>query len=340
MNNPFFRFSEQYVTIIDQTELPLKEKYIELNSIDSFFNAIKTLKVRGAPAIGVTAGFAIALNTDASGIEAARVSVKANCEYIASARPTAVNLFYVLDLMKACADEYTGTNPDELKQRLYSCATDIMNSEMERCLKIAEHGLPLLKKEMRILTHCNTGMLATPGIGTALGIVFHAHASGKSPFVWVPETRPLLQGSRLTAFELSHHGIKYKLITDNMRGTVMKNGKTDIVITGADRIAANGDTANKIGTYESAVLAREHNVPFYIAAPLSTFDLNTESGDDIIIEERPAEEVRAFRNCQSAPSCDVYNPAFDITPASMITGIITEQGIVKPERECIRELFS
>lgn len=338
MNNDFFRVKDHSLAIIDQTKLPDAKEFIELHSIDDYFNAIRELKVRGAPAIGIAAAFGIAFN--ASGDSAAEVidSVNRNGHILANSRPTAVNLFHSIERMKHEADAFRG-NAEEMKRHLVHIASSIMKREIKNCNDIADNGFQLISKGMRILTHCNTGMLATPGTGTALGIIYNAFDKGLEPFVWVPETRPLLQGSRLTAYELKENNVNFKLITDNMRGTLFKDHKVDIVITGADRIAANGDTANKIGTYESAVLAHYHNIPFYVAAPLSTFDLNIKTGDDILIEERHANEVQSFRQCSGAPECDVYNPAFDVTPAELIKGIITEKGIINTEESCIRDLF-
>lgn len=338
MNNAFFEINNDSLLIIDQTKLPDKRDFIELHSIDDYFQAIKELKVRGAPAIGIAAAFGIAFNVHGGSIPEIIHSVNINGEILAASRPTAVNLFHSIERMKAEADIFNG-EPENLKKHLINTAFSIMHREIQNCMDIADNGLSLISKGMRILTHCNTGMLATPGIGTALGIIYNAFDKGLEPFVWVPETRPLLQGSRLTAYELKENNIPFRLITDNMRGALFRHKMIDIVITGADRIAANGDTANKIGTYESAVLARHHNIPFYVAAPLSTFDLNIQTGNDILIEERAAEEILSFRQCSSAPECSVYNPAFDVTPAGLIEGIITEKGIVRAKEQCIKDLF-
>lgn len=336
MVNPYFTFHDGVYTIINQQALPHIEEYIDLVSTDDYFDAIKTLKVRGAPAIGVCAAYGVVSSIwQLSSFSEARERASMAIEQLRHARPTAVNLFHALDKMTETVNDYAGNNMHDYRDNLLKQAQSIEQYEIMTCEKMSEYGIALIKPGMTILTHCNTGMLATPGIGTALGIIYKAYEQHRDIHVYVPETRPLLQGSRLTAFELEKAGIEYTLITDNMRGYLFSENRIDIVITGADRIAQNGDTANKIGTLESAVMAGHFHVPFYIAAPLSTFDFDIESGRDIHIEERSIDEVTHMGSHRISSAANAVNPAFDITPAHMIKGIITEKGIITPCRESI-----
>ena len=324
------------LSILDQTLLPGTIQHIHLDSLGAVWEAIKKLRVRGAPAIGVCAAFGVIAGIeeeDAPNTASAMESVREGIEYLATARPTAVNLFWALERMRkaaeaACAE---GVDFDTFEARLEAEALAIMAQELASSEAIGAHGEPLLGDGCGVLTHCNAGGLATTGIGTALAPMIKAHQHGKKIRVYADETRPLLQGARLTAWELMQHGIDVTLICDNMAAQVMREGKIDLVIVGADRIAANGDAANKIGTYGVALLARAHNIPFYVAAPFSTFDLSLDSGAGIPIEQRLAEEVTHGFGAATAPEgVQVYNPAFDVTPAELIAGIITERGILRP----------
>lgn len=330
-----------FLEIIDQRLLPSEFLKLKCTDIETLFNAIKTLGIRGAPALGVAAAYGVVLGlqkSDAkSNIENALKQADESCRYLASSRPTAVNLFWALERVKNKAHKFVAENPsadtEQLKKSVLAEANAICREDIDMCVKIGLNGCGIIKEGFGLLTHCNAGALATSGQGTALSPMFEAHKKGISFKVYVDETRPLLQGARLTAWELIHAGINTVLICDNMAGWLMKQGKIDAVITGADRIAANGDTANKIGTYSLSVLAKAHNIPFYIAAPSSTFDLNIKSGKDIPIEERAGQEVKIFGNTPIAPGdIDVYNPAFDVVDAANITAIITEKGLIeKPD---------
>lgn len=332
------------VVLLDQNALPLVERYVVCRNYREVISAIKDLTVRGAPAIGVAAAMAAALGALAVPLTPPDKFSKrfsAICTDIAAARPTARNLFWALEQMKKCLDrllESPGRNVHAglIAEAKRICAADIAANRL-----LGKNGSTLLTDGDNILTHCNAGALATAGYGTALGVLRAAKAAGKKIHVYVDETRPVLQGARLTAWELKKEKIPATLITDNMAGFLMQQGKIDKIIVGADRITACGDAANKIGTYSLAVLASVHGIPFYIAAPFSTFDLSLSSGSNIPIEERSAEEVRCFRNLPTAPAgMSVYNPAFDVTPARYISAIITEKGILrKPYRQSIRNLF-
>ncbi len=329
------------VKVLDQTRLPQKEVYLELKNYRDVAAAIKELKVRGAPAIGIAGAYAVALGV--LKIKAATPGeflkeLKNIINAIASTRPTARNLFFALERMEKAAE--TGKNPEDIKKALVAESTKIHQEEAEATQRLRNYGAELIKDGWTVLTHCNTGPLATSGYGTALGVIITAHKQGKHIKVLVDETRPLLQGARLTAWELQKAGVPATLITDSMAGHFMKGGKVNCVITGADRIAANGDTANKIGTYTLAVLAKENNIPFYIAAPVSTIDTSIKTGEQIIIEERQAEEVTHFQGKRIAPEgVNAANPAFDVTPHKYITAIITDKGIIKePYLEGIRKL--
>jgi methylthioribose-1-phosphate isomerase len=326
--------------IIDQTLLPTEYRVIPLDSREAVWNAIKTLQVRGAPAIGVCAAFGVlvALKETAPYESAASVArgVHQAADYLATSRPTAVNLFWALDRMRAVADQFAseadGPQAAEgLLAALEQEAELICQEDTERCRAIGEHGATLLKEGDGVLTHCNAGALATSAHGTALSVMFAANELGRTFRVYADETRPLLQGARLTAWELMQAGVDVTLICDNTAAQVMREGRVQLVVTGADRIAANGDAANKIGTYSVALLAKAHGIPFYVAAPLSTFDPKLASGDLIPIEQRAAEEVTHGFGKQTAPDgVDVYSPAFDVTPADLIAGLITEAGILRP----------
>ena len=327
-------WNEDRVTIIDQTFLPEREVYIDLNSAGQVWEAIKKMKVRGAPAIGITGAYGLYLGIkglkettfDSFYSEADRIA-----EYLNSARPTAVNLSWALKRLMATIYAAKEKPLEEIKEIVLKTAVTIHNEDRRLCKSIGENGLELIPDNAKILTHCNTGGLATGEFGTAFSVILHAHHAGKLKQVWVDETRPLLQGSRLTAWELQKAEIPFNLNVDSAAAFLMQQGKVDLVILGADRITKNGDTANKIGTYSLAVLADAHNIPFYVAAPYSTIDMELETGSEIEIEQRDADEVTNFGNKQTAPDkVDVYNPAFDITPNHLISAIITEKGVIKP----------
>jgi methylthioribose-1-phosphate isomerase len=321
--------------IIDQTLLPVELRTIELGTVAEVWDAIKQLQVRGAPAIGICAAFGVLvglLERRPEGLAASREAVSEIARILASARPTAVNLFWALERMERRAAAVTGSaTPSEFFQVLESEALGILAEDLEQCRRIGQFGAHLVHEGAGVLTHCNAGALATGGQGTALSVLYQAKAEGRNFHVFADETRPLLQGARLTAWELQQAGIDTTLICDNAAAQVMREGRVDLVIVGADRIAANGDTANKIGTYGLAVLAEAHDIPLYVAAPTSTLDRNLADGDGIPIEERdPAEITHGFGHATAPAGIAVYNPAFDVTPATLIAGIITEYGIVTP----------
>jgi methylthioribose-1-phosphate isomerase len=321
------------VSILDQTRLPHEEVYHAFNDPADVADAIRRMIVRGAPAIGVTAALGLALAAIRSKnhpLEKARAAFEEWTKTFAATRPTAVNLFWAIDRMKrVAARNYTSTQI--WVDTLFKEALAIRDEDIAACKKMGEYGASLVPNAARILTHCNAGALATAGWGTALGVIRSAAAAGKRIAVWVDETRPFLQGSRLTAWELGKANILHTLITDNMAGHLMYRKEVDLVITGADRVAANGDTANKIGTYSVAVLAKENGIPFYVAAPLSTIDLACPSGEKIPIEERDPKEVTDFAGKPIAPKgTTARHPAFDVTPARYINAIITEEGIARP----------
>ena len=326
------RWEDGMIRMLDQTLLPGEERWLELRDQHAVAEAIKTMRVRGAPAIGVAAAYGVALaaqRSPAADLDALLREVDAAADELGRTRPTAVNLFWALDRMRAAARR-TGS-ADECRALLLAEAVAIDTENLQANRRMGTLGAELIPVGATVLTHCNAGALATNGYGTALGVVRAAHAAGKDVTVFADETRPLLQGARLTAWELTRDGIPTTLIADNMAGLFMRRGRITCVIVGADRIAANGDVANKIGTYQVAVLAKEHDVPFYVAAPLSTIDLAIPSGDEIPIEERGGEEMRGFGGAQTAPAdVAVANPAFDVTPAKYVTAIITENGIARP----------
>ena len=328
--------------IIDQTMLPGEMRTMDCRAPEEVFEAIRRLRVRGAPAIGIAGAMGAVLGirglarADSPEIVA---ELKRVAAYLASARPTAVNLSWALDRMVRVAEENSSLDAAALKQRLLHEAKRIRDEDAAMCRAIGEHGAALFRNGDGVLTHCNAGALATAEYGTALSAVFVAHEMGKRLHIFVDETRPLLQGARLTAWELTQAGVEMTLICDNMAAQVMREGRIQRVIVGADRIAANGDTANKIGTYSVAVLAHAHRIPFYVAAPSSTFDLSIADGSKIPIEQRAAEEITNGFGRRTAPSgVRVYNPAFDVTPVKLIAAIITERGIIRrPTAKKIRE---
>ncbi|HXE89860.1 MAG TPA: S-methyl-5-thioribose-1-phosphate isomerase [Terriglobales bacterium] len=331
-------WTEEGVRLLDQTKLPTEEKYMVCSTYEEVAEAIRSMVVRGAPAIGVAAAMGIALGArDADGDHVAefRRSFEEICETMAATRPTAVNLFWAIERMRgrfaACSEQPVA----RIRQELIAEAQRIYVEDLAQNEAIAKHGATLLPASGAVLTHCNAGALATAGgYGTALGVIRAAIEQGKKLEVYADETRPFLQGARLTAWELAKDGVPTTVISDNMAGAMMAAGKIGAVVVGADRIAANGDTANKIGTYTVAVLAREHNIPFYVAAPFSSIDLETPDGSKIPIEQRPLREVTHLAGTRITPEgVKVENPAFDVTPARYITAIITERGVAKPPYE-------
>jgi methylthioribose-1-phosphate isomerase len=313
--------------------------------VEDVWEAIKSLRVRGAPAIGIAGALGTVLgiwNSKSADYTFFAAELRQVTEYLATSRPTAVNLFWALDRMKETAERHKHIEIAEIKQVLLNEALQIIKEDRAMCRAIGQHGLSLIQNGDTILTHCNAGGLATADYGTALAVMFKAHELGKNIRVYVDETRPLLQGSRLTTWELMQAGIDVTLICDNMAAQVMKEAKIQCVIVGADRIAANGDTANKIGTYGVAILAKAHEIPFYVAAPTSTLDLSLGRGEQIPIEQRGAEEITEGFGKKTAPAdVKVYSPAFDVTPAHLITAIITEKGIARPPYEiALKELVT
>ncbi len=319
--------------ILDQTKLPVEISFIKCTTYLRVAEAIKRLEVRGAPAIGAAAGFAMVLGWQQLMREgkAELQNFAAIRDELIAARPTAVNLAWAANKLYAKAEAMAEQSAEEIAAALEALAQKIYADDIACNKKMGEYGAALLPPHTRILTHCNAGALATCGWGTALGVIRAAHAQGKIDMVYADETRPLLQGARLTVWELMQDNIPVTVITDNMAAWTMKQKGINAVVTGADRIALNGDTANKIGTYGVALAAKHHGIPFYIAAPVSTFDFNIATGAEIPIEERSADEVRRLQGVVTAPQdAPAYNPAFDVTPAELITGIITEYGVIKP----------
>jgi methylthioribose-1-phosphate isomerase len=330
--------------IIDQTKLPTKYVVVSVKTVERLWRAIKRLEVRGAPAIGVAAAFGPVIATQeskAKRLDALKRDVLKAIDYLATSRPTAVNLFWALERMRRVVEKGGASSVDEFKEQLLDEALKILEEDKFVCREMGRYGSRLIGDGANVLTHCNAGGLATADYGTALAAMFTAHEEGKKIHVFADETRPLLQGARLTAWELMQAGIPCTLICDNMAAQVMKEGRVDLVITGADRIASNGDAANKIGTYGLSVLAKHHGIPFYIVAPASTFDLTLRSGDDIPIEERSGDEITQGFGRRTAPEGVVtYCPAFDVTPAALITAIVTEKGIIRrPTREKIMRMI-
>lgn len=320
--------------LLDQTALPGKKLVLTCNTCDQTAQAIKNMNIRGAPAIGVAAAYGLVLAANEyKGSDRKKMDEFLNeaKTKLSCTRPTAVNLFWALRKMAHVWEAYPELSPEELRKLLEKEAHKIARADLESNKKMGLYGRELIPLDANILTHCNAGALATSGYGTALGLIRAASEQGKKIHVYADETRPLLQGARLTAWELLEDNIPVTLITDSTAGYLMQQGRIDLVIVGADRIAVNGDTANKIGTYSVAVLAHEHKIPFYVAAPFSTIDMSVVSGRDIIIEERDHDEIRRWGNMQLAPdNVNVYNPAFDITPARYITAIVTDRGIAEP----------
>ena len=322
------------VRLIDQTRLPVEYVKIDCHDVPAVWEAIKMLRVRGAPAIGVAAAYGAVLGGQSAlggSADQLRASLRAATASLRTSRPTAVNLFWALDRIDRKVESVGDLAPSALLETILAEADAIADEDKAMCRAIGRYGAELVGDGQGVLTHCNAGGLATADYGTALAVIFSAHEQGKAIHVFADETRPLLQGARLTAWELQRRGVPVTLICDNMAAQVMKEGKVQLVVVGADRIAANGDTANKIGTYGVALLAKAHDIPFYVAAPSSTFDLALPDGSTIPIEQRDPREVTHGLGRQTAPEgIDVYNPAFDVTPVSLIAGIITERGVIQP----------
>jgi methylthioribose-1-phosphate isomerase len=333
---PTIEWNDDHVVMIDQRKLPGAEVYVTCRSAPQVAKAIKTMVIRGAPAIGVAAAMGLALGvrqSKATGTQKLAAEFYKLCEMMAATRPTAVNLFWAIDRMKSVFAEAAtaGASVEQIQARLEEEARAIHDQDVASCRRMGLYGAELVPENARILTHCNAGALATAGYGTALGVIRGAVDQGKHVVVLADETRPFLQGGRLTAWELTRDGIDTTVITDSMSGAMMRDGQVDLVVVGADRIAANGDVANKIGTYTVAVLAKEHSIPFYVAAPISTIDLSTPDGTGIPIEERNAKEVTHLGPTRLTPeAAHVRNPAFDVTPYKYVTAIITEKGIARP----------
>jgi methylthioribose-1-phosphate isomerase len=349
MNVETLRYRNGKLEMIDQRVLPAHFEYLPYDSAQGVAEGIRSMVVRGAPAIGCAAAYGAAL--EAQRLQAQRLQALPAADFalaleqglavLAASRPTAVNLFWALERMRRVWRDCGAAAPADVAQRLLEEAHEILAEDIRINRAMGAHGAALLADGARVLTHCNAGALATAGWGTALGVIRSAVEAGKKISVIADETRPFLQGARLTAWEMVQENIPVTLITDNMAGHLMAHGEVDAVIVGTDRVAANGDVANKIGTYMVAVLARRHNIPFYVACPLSTIDLNIGDGAEIPIEERAAAEVTGFRECQwAAQGVSIRNPAFDVTPAELVTGLITEKGVVlQPDREKIAALF-
>ena len=339
------RWMDDHLEMIDQRILPAEFKYISYNSAISVADGIRSMVVRGAPAIGCAAAYGVALealslqNTDQSQF---LKGMSDACETLLQSRPTAINLFWAVQRMRLIIKENQSLSTKEIAEILICEAHKILVEDIQINRTMGSFGAALLPDGARVLTHCNAGALATAGHGTALGVIRSAVESGKKISVIADETRPFLQGARLTAWEMVQEGIPITLISDNMAGHLMSQGEVDAIVVGTDRVAGNGDVANKIGTYMVAVLAKRHNIPFYVACPLSTIDRSVSSGSDIPIEERPASEVTGFQdNHWAAVGVSVRNPAFDVTPADLVTGLITEKGVVlNPSREKINLLFN
>ncbi len=342
MIQPTLEFKDGRVLLLDQTRLPLEEVIVEIHNPEAMWEAIRALRVRGAPAIGVAAAFGLWLGVKDIPDSATRAEFLAALDsthaYLATSRPTAVNLFWALSQVSTALHASSLTDALGLRDLTLERAQGIMAAERATSEAIGKFGLPLLRGAKNVLTHCNAGSLATTGIGTALAPVYTAVAAGQAIHVYADETRPLLQGARLTAWELQKAGVPVTVITDNMAAGVLRDMRIDAVIVGCDRVAANGDFANKIGTYGLAILAREHNVPFYVAAPFSTVDLETPDGAGIEIEQRHPDEVTHFAARRTTPEgIGVYNPAFDVTPAKYVTAFITDRGVIEaPFLETLR----
>ena len=337
------RWNKDCLEMIDQRILPTEFKYVSYTTANQVANGIRDMVVRGAPAIGCAAAYGVALaalNLQDTSNDKFSKGMKEAFKVLAQSRPTAINLFWAIDRMRNKMNGFQGSSK-EIASFLLDEAHEIKREDIETNRKIGSNGAALLADGARVLTHCNAGALATAGHGTALGVFRSAIEAGKKISVIADETRPFLQGARLTASEMVQENIPVTLISDNMSGHLMSHGEIDAIVVGTDRVASNGDVANKIGTYMVAVLAKRHNIPFYVACPLSTIDRSIESGKDIPIEERPTEEVTGYRDCQwAAKGVEVRNPAFDVTPAELVTGIITEKGIIfTPTKVKISKLF-
>lgn len=331
-------WKENHLRIIDQTKLPLETIYLDLFTAEDVFNAIQQMQIRGAPAIGVIAAYGLYLALkDTRGISSTQFYEMLNdkIDYLNSARPTAVNLSWALQSIKSNLEGITDFDLEAIKDSLLQYAEKIHRDDYERCEGIAVNGQEILTEHSRILTHCNTGALATGGIGTALGVIYKAHQTGKQVEVFATESRPVLQGARLTVWELDNLNIPVTLLCDSAAAWLLSQNKIDVIIVGADRIAADGSTANKIGTYSLAILAKYHEIPFYIAAPFSTIDTEISKGKDIPIEYRNSDEIRKIfsKHLITLPEMNCWNPAFDVTPPELITGIITEKEIIYPPYE-------
>lgn len=333
--------TDGHARIIDQTKLPLELEMRDIRTVEEMYEAIKVLRIRGAPAIGIAGAYGLAVaagNSETDEEDTLRKRLEEAAEYLKSSRPTAVNLSWAIDRVLSAVEGVKGAG--RLREAVLAEAREIHEEDRRTCRRIGEVGQEVVTDGATILTHCNAGALATADYGTALAVIYRAHELGRRVSVFADETRPLLQGSRLTAWELQDAGIDVTVICDNMAASIMNRGMVDLVITGADRIAANGDAANKIGTLGLAVLARRFDVPFYVAAPISTFDLTLASGEEIPIEEREPEEVTEGFGRRTAPEgVKVCNPAFDVTPAELITGIITERALIHaPDTASVRNV--
>ncbi|MBA3024277.1 MAG: S-methyl-5-thioribose-1-phosphate isomerase [Gammaproteobacteria bacterium] len=338
------RWFNNRLEMIDQRILPAAFEYLSYYTASSVAEGIRNMVVRGAPAIGVAAAYGVALEAlrlRDNSVSEFNAGMETGFSVLAGSRPTAVNLFWALQRMRTVWESVAEQDPKQIADRLLAEAHEVLAEDIRINKAMGAHGAALLKDGARVLTHCNAGALATAGWGTALGVFRSAVEAGKKISVIADETRPFLQGARLTAWEMVQENIPVTLITDNMAGHLMAHGEIDAVVVGTDRVAANGDVANKIGTYMVAVLAKRHNIPFYVACPLSTIDLNIASGKDIPIEERSVEEVKGFRDYHwAAEGVKIRNPAFDVTPAELVTGLITEKGVVlNPDEQGIRKLF-
>jgi len=343
---PTIAWQDDEIVMVDQRRLPGREVYVRCRTGAEVARAIRTMVIRGAPAIGVAAAMGIALTLRRSRAQGTRqfaVEFTKACDLMAATRPTAVNLFWAISRLKQsfARGVEAGESVDDLKARIETEARAIHDEDVASCRAMGRFGAELVPPNARLLTHCNAGALATAGYGTALGVIRAAAEQGKVTQVFADETRPFLQGARLTAWELVRDQVPTTVITESMAGPLMRRGDIDMVVVGADRIAANGDVANKIGTYTVALLANAHGVPFYVAAPLSTIDLETATGDGIPIEQRAAREVTHLGSQQLTPAgANIWNPAFDVTPARLVTGIITEKGVASPPyTESLRRLF-
>lgn len=334
-------WEEDRLLLLDQTRLPGEIVIEEQTSIEQVWRSIKELKVRGAPAIGIAAAYGVLVGMDRSNQEDFGAAIRTRLDYLSTSRPTAVNLFWALQRMRVKLKDCKGLPDREAWMALLGEAKRIHQEDREICRSIGELGKTLLKEDMNILTHCNAGSLAVSELGTALAPIYLASREGTSLHVYADETRPLLQGARLTSWELQQAGIPVTLICDNMAAHLFSLGRVDMVLVGTDRVTANGDVVNKIGTLNLAILASHYSIPFYVACPSSTVDMTTASGAEVIIEQRDGEEVRQIAGVQTAPfEIDVFNPAFDVTPAALVTGLITDRGLLRPPLQAsLKEMF-